>query len=109
MNLKISTANIAAALPRIDPVFLDSPVLQDTSLDRSLGCQLIAKVETGNPVGSFKGRGTELFAATALTPGQTVVCASAGNFGQGRGRPAAEDPTPARCSSQPMKWDCSSG
>jgi threonine dehydratase len=88
MNLKISVANIAAAPPRIDPVFLHSPVLQDTSLDRSLGCQLLAKVETDNPVGSFKGRGTELFAATALTPGQTVVCASAGNFGQGLARAA---------------------
>jgi threonine dehydratase len=88
MNLKISLANITAAPPRIDPVFLDSPVLQDTSLDRSLGCQLLAKVETDNPVGSFKGRGTELFAATALTPGQTVVCASAGNFGQGLARAA---------------------
>jgi len=88
MNLKISVANIAAAPPRIDPVFLHSPVLQDTSLDRSLGCQLVAKVETDNPVGSFKGRGTELFAATALTPGQTVVCASAGNFGQGLARAA---------------------
>jgi threonine dehydratase len=88
MNLKISVANIVAAPPRIDPVFLHSPVLQDTSLDRSLGCQLVAKVETDNPVGSFKGRGTELFAATALTPGQTVVCASAGNFGQGLARAA---------------------
>jgi len=88
MNLKISVANIAAAPPRIDPVFLHSPVLQDTSLDRSLGCQLVAKVETDNPVGSFKGRGTELFAATALNPGQTVVCASAGNFGQGLARAA---------------------
>jgi threonine dehydratase len=88
MNLKISVANIAAAPPRIDPVFLDSPVLQNTALDRSLGCQLIAKVETDNPVGSFKGRGTELFAATALAPGQPAVCASAGNFGQGLARAA---------------------
>ena len=89
MNRKISMAGIAGAPPQIDPVFLNSPVLKDTSLDRSLGCQLVAKDETQNPVGSFKGRGTELFAATALTPGQTVVCASAGNFGQGLARAAA--------------------
>jgi threonine dehydratase len=88
MNFKISLAGIAAAPPRIEPVFLNSPVLKDTPLDRSLGCQVVAKVETQNPVGSFKGRGTELFAATALTPGQTVVCASAGNFGQGLARAA---------------------
>jgi threonine dehydratase len=88
MNRTISLAAIAAAPPRIDPVFLNSPVLKDTSLDTSLGCQVVAKVETQNPVGSFKGRGTELFAATALTAGQTVVCASAGNFGQGLARAA---------------------
>jgi threonine dehydratase len=88
MNFKISVAGIAAAPSQIDPVFLNSPVLKDTRLDRSLGCQVVAKVETENPVGSFKGRGTELFAATALTPGQTVVCASAGNFGQGLARAA---------------------
>src|SRR6202022_527373 len=60
----------------------------DTRLDGVLGCELVAKVETQNPVGSFKGRGTELFVATAATPGQTMVCASAGNFGQGLARAA---------------------
>jgi len=88
MNPLLSVASITAALPRIDPVFLNSAVLENTRLDASLGCQLVAKVETDNPVGSFKGRGTELFAAAALTPGQTVVCASAGNFGQGLARAA---------------------
>jgi threonine dehydratase len=107
MNCTISVASIAAAPRHIDPVFLNSPVLKDTRLDRALGCELVAKVETQNPVGSFKGRGTELFAATALMPGQTVVCASAGNFGQGlaraagrRGHPcivfAAEDANPMK-------------
>jgi threonine dehydratase len=89
MSDAISLADIRAAPAQIDPVFLNSPVLKDTSLDVSLGCQLVAKVETQNPVGSFKGRGTELFAATALTPGQSVVCASAGNFGQGLARAAS--------------------
>jgi threonine dehydratase len=80
--------NILAASRQIDPVFLESPVLVATALDGALGCQLVAKVETRNPVGSFKGRGTELFAATALASGETVVCASAGNFGQGLARAA---------------------
>src|SRR5258705_12587646 len=88
MQAKISLARITAAPSQIDPVFLNSPVLRDTSLGSSLGCRLVMKVETQNPVGSFKGRGTELFAATALTPGETVVCASAGNFGQGLARAA---------------------
>ena len=88
MNYTISVASITAAPPHIDPVFLNSPVLKDTRLDGVLGCELVAKVETQNPVGSFKGRGTELFTATAVTPGQTMVCASAGNFGQGLARAA---------------------
>ena len=39
------------------------------------------KVETLNPIRSFKGRGAEVLAA-ALRPGEAVACASAGNFGQ---------------------------
>jgi len=90
MNLTISIANIQAAPRVIDPVFLNSRIVQDTALDALLGCEVLAKVETENPVGSFKGRGTELFAATALAPGEAVVCASAGNFGQGLARAAVK-------------------
>jgi threonine dehydratase len=79
---------ILAAARHIDPVFLDSPTLTNNALDAALRCQLIAKDETANPIGSFKGRGTELFAALALQPGESVVCASAGNFGQGLARAA---------------------
>lgn len=79
---------ILAASRHIDPVFLDSPTLTNDTLDAALRCQLIAKDETANPIGSFKGRGTELFAALALQPGEPVVCASAGNFGQGLARAA---------------------
>jgi threonine dehydratase len=86
MNLQISIDRIFAAPHSIDPAFLNSPLLQNTQLDQSLGCRGVLKVETQNPVGSFKGRGTELFAATALTARETVVCASAGNFGQGLAR-----------------------
>jgi threonine dehydratase len=88
MNPLISLANILAAPRHIDPVFLNSPLLKDTALDSSVGCQVVAKIEIQNPVGSFKGRGTELFGATALAPAQAVVCASAGNFGQGLARAA---------------------
>lgn len=50
------------------------------------------KLETANPVRSFKGRGTELVASRLAEQGlRAVVCASAGNLGQalawsGRGR-----------------------
>lgn len=84
----LDLAGIQAAPALIDPVFLGSPLRADADLDTALGCRLLAKDETGNPIGSFKGRGAELFAATSLQPAETVVCASAGNFGQGLARAA---------------------
>ncbi|QRP62342.1 pyridoxal-phosphate dependent enzyme [Rhodanobacter sp. FDAARGOS 1247] len=80
--------HVLDASHHIDPVFLDSPTLTNVAFDAALHCQLVAKDETANPIGSFKGRGTELFAALALPPGEPVVCASAGNFGQGLARAA---------------------
>jgi threonine dehydratase len=79
---------ILDAARHIDPVFLDSPACTSAAFDAAVRCQLVAKDETANPIGSFKGRGTELFAALALQPGEPVVCASAGNFGQGLARAA---------------------
>ena len=47
-----------------------------------LGCSVTLKVETLNPVRSFKGRGTETVAAVAHKKGAArMVCASAGNLG----------------------------
>jgi threonine dehydratase len=76
------------ALRHIDPVFLHSRVVESDALDAIAGCQVLAKVELENPVASFKGRGTEWFCETALIPGEPLVCASAGNFGQGLARAA---------------------
>jgi threonine dehydratase len=88
MTAFLDVAGILAAPSLIDPVFLGSPMRTSAALDAALGCCLLAKDETDNPIGSFKGRGTELFAATALRAGEAVVCASAGNFGQGLARAA---------------------
>src|SRR5690348_11268705 len=53
------------------------------ALGRALGCTVSIKLETANPVRSFKGRGTELVASMLAGQGRTdVVCASAGNLGQ---------------------------
>lgn len=53
------------------------------ALGRELGCTVSIKLETANPVRSFKGRGTELVTSLLAEQGQTaVVCASAGNLGQ---------------------------
>lgn len=88
MPMQTRLDRILDASRHIDPVFLDSPTHTSASLDAALRCRLLAKDETANPIGSFKGRGTELFAALALQPGEPVVCASAGNFGQGLARAA---------------------
>jgi len=85
----LDLAHILTASRHIDPIFLDSAVATDSRLDTQLGCHVLAKVELDNPVGSFKGRGTELFCATSLMDAQGLVCASAGNFGQGLARAAA--------------------
>jgi threonine dehydratase len=48
-----------------------------------LGCELILKLETANPIRCFKGRGTETVMTRLLNSGaRAAVCASAGNLGQ---------------------------
>jgi len=67
----------------IDPVFLDTPLYRCEALEPGLGCAVSVKLETANPVRSFKGRGTELVAGLLADSGRSaVVCASAGNLGQ---------------------------
>jgi threonine dehydratase len=88
MTRPLDINRLLDAARHIDPVFLETPLLRGTSLDALLGCELLLKVESLNPIRSFKGRGTELFAATEPVPGVQLVCASAGNFGQGLARAA---------------------
>lgn len=88
MNRTAHIQQTREASRHIDPVFLHSRIATNDALDAALGCHILAKVELENPVGSFKGRGAEWFCATALSPGETVVCASAGNFGLGLARAA---------------------
>jgi threonine dehydratase len=78
-----STAGIEAARAAIDPVFLDTPLVENQSVDASLGCRLFAKVESLNPTQAFKGRGTDWFVTNLPKSGIPLVAASAGNFGQG--------------------------
>ncbi|PYQ66219.1 MAG: hypothetical protein DMF54_08640 [Acidobacteria bacterium] len=79
---RLSLERIAGAASVIDPVFLDSPQFLAESLGRELECRLVVKVETMNPIRSFKGRGTE-FLTASLDGSPRLVCATAGNFGQG--------------------------
>lgn len=81
-NHRLSLEHIARAAAIIDPVFLNSPQFLAEWLGQRLGCRLVVKVETLNPIRSFKGRGTEYFVAS-LAGKPHLVCATAGNFGQG--------------------------
>ena len=81
-NHRLSLDRIADATGVIDPVFLNSPQFVSESLTGRLGCRVIVKSETLNPIRSFKGRGTEYFCASLQGTPQ-LVCATAGNFGQG--------------------------
>ncbi|MFI7403839.1 threonine/serine dehydratase [Streptomyces sp. NPDC049541] len=89
---RLDTARIRAARQMIDPVFLDTPLYRCEALEPGLGCAVSIKLETANPVRSFKGRGTEVVASLLASEGpRAMVCASAGNLGQalawsGRGR-----------------------
>lgn len=77
----LKLANIEQAASVIDPVFRDSPQFVDEQLCALLGRQTIVKIETANPIRSFKGRGAD-YLIRGLDPKMKVVCASAGNFGQ---------------------------
>jgi threonine dehydratase len=84
----LAPASIRAARSLIDPVFLDSPQYAHDGLSASAGRPVVVKVETVNPIGAFKGRGTwlavrHLAEAGRLSSDRPLVVASTGNFGQG--------------------------
>lgn len=80
MHHRLSLGRIAVAARTIDPVFLYSPQYLSERLSAGFGCDLTLKIETINPIGSFKGRGASFFLQSC--PAGPLVCASAGNFGQ---------------------------
>ena len=80
---RLNIERIQAARRMINPIFLDTPLYRCEALEPALGCAVSIKLETANPVRSFKARGTELAASQLADNGhQGVVCASAGNLGQ---------------------------
>jgi threonine dehydratase len=85
----LSLERIEAAVESIDPVFLGTPQFVSDQLSAKLGREILVKVETLNPIGSFKGRGTSLLGRD-LDPSLTWVCETAGNFGQGLAHAARE-------------------
>ena len=83
-NTRLDLERIWQARREISPLFRDTPQFQSPMLGELLGCELIIKLETANPIGCFKGRGTEVaIARLARSSGpKAAVCASAGNLGQ---------------------------
>jgi threonine dehydratase len=81
LDLDLSVERIEQASRTIDPVFLNTPQYADEQLSAALGCHVVVKVETANPLRSFKGRGADFF-MRRVDPRLTVVCSSTGNFGQ---------------------------
>jgi threonine dehydratase len=77
---RLNAPDIENAHEIIDAVFLNSPQYVCESLGETLGCRVVLKVETNNPIRCFKGRGADLLCANADE--NELVCASAGNFGQ---------------------------
>jgi threonine dehydratase len=83
---RIRLRGILHASSVIDPVFLNTPQYECEPLSQTLGCRLTLKVETLNPIRSFKGRGADFLIHglkdEALLRGEAIVGASAGNWGQ---------------------------
>jgi len=78
---RLSLERIEQAAQIIDPVFLHSPQFVCEPLSDQIGVRLALKIETLNPIRSFKGRGADLLVSRAQAD-LPLVCASAGNFGQ---------------------------
>ena len=80
---RLSLESIAEAARRIDPLFRNTPQYECEPLSAALGCRLTLKVESLNPVRSFKGRGADYFLQRIESRGdrRPLACASAGNFG----------------------------
>ena len=83
---RLKLANILRAQELIDPVFLDSPQFECEPLSEALSCRLTLKLETANPIRSFKGRGAGYLIARRVADrmigNRRIVGASAGNWGQ---------------------------
>lgn len=78
---RLNIRRIEEAYKKIDPVFLRTPQYANESLNQVLQTTLFLKIETLNPVRSFKGRGAD-FLILETTTNAPLICASAGNFGQ---------------------------
>lgn len=80
---RLAVEQIERASRVIDPVFLRSRAFVSDAVSAACGARVVLKSEFENPIRSFKGRGADFFVGTLADPPSRLVCASAGNFGQG--------------------------
>lgn len=78
---RITVERIEAAATAIPPIFRQTPHYLCEPLADALSAAVTIKVETANPIRSFKGRGASWLVAN-LADRAPLLCASAGNFGQ---------------------------
>ena len=83
MDAAITVDGIRDAAAVIDPVFLRTPQFVCEPLSKRTGVDTVLKVESVNPIRSFKGRGADYLLHRLGPDARPIVCASAGNFGQG--------------------------
>jgi threonine dehydratase len=79
---RLPLADFTKAQQLIDPVFLNSPHYECEPLSAALGATLTLKLETTNPIRSFKGRGADYLIKSIPRSKNAIVGASAGNWGQ---------------------------
>lgn len=85
MSFNVTVADIQDAKQKIHELLEPSPLLHNSWLSESLGCQVYLKLENMQPIGSFKIRGA-INRISKLTPAERrrgVIAASAGNHAQG--------------------------
>lgn len=83
-DTRLDLDRILATREQISSAFRDTPQFACPALGDVLGCEVVIKLETANPIRCFKGRGTEVvMSRLASRPDpKAAVCASAGNLGQ---------------------------
>jgi threonine dehydratase len=79
---RLPLTQFAEARRSIDPVFLNSPHYECEPLSAALGVNFTLKLETANPIRSFKGRGADYLVNSMPFDDAAIVGASAGNWGQ---------------------------
>ena len=100
LDVALDPDAIRAALASLPHPFRGSPQFVHDGLSARAHRPVIVKVETVNPIGAFKGRGTwlaihGLAGEGVIGPGRPVVVASTGNFGQGVAHAAQAHGLPA--------------